>query len=264
MSTVLEATANETVAEWESDGLELGERERSAKSLPWDIGDWWNRGQRYGERARIVGRAGWSGPTHGVCRETGRVAERWPPSKRFDTLEFWHHQIVAVLSDDVAIPLLQAAENQNLSANELRALVKQYRRATKEEQLGARQVSALPDGQRYGVIYADPPWRFEPWSRDSGMDRAADNHYPTLTLEAICALDVPAADDAVLFLGPRCRCCLRRFRSWRHGALPTRATASGPRITPGLATGSATPMSCCWSAHGAASQLLPRAASSSR
>jgi N6-adenosine-specific RNA methylase IME4 len=200
MSAALEATANETVAEWESDGLELGERERSAKSLPWDIGDWWNRGQRYGERARIVGRAGWSGPTHGVCRETGRVAERWPPSKRFDTLEFWHHQIVAVLSDDVAIPLLQAAENQNLSANELRALVKQYRRATKEEQLGARQVAALSDGQRYGVIYADPPWRFEPWSRDSGMDRAADNHYPTLTLEAICALDVPAADDAVLFL----------------------------------------------------------------
>jgi N6-adenosine-specific RNA methylase IME4 len=32
------------------------------------------------------------------------------------------------------------------------------------------------------------------------MDRAADNHYPTLDLAAICALQVPAAADAVLFL----------------------------------------------------------------
>lgn len=53
---------------------------------------------------------------------------------------------------------------------------------------------------RFGVIYADPPWRFEPYSRDTGMDRAADNHYPTMTVEDIAALKVPAADDCVLFL----------------------------------------------------------------
>ena len=32
------------------------------------------------------------------------------------------------------------------------------------------------------------------------MDRAADNHYPTMNLAAIKALKVPAADDAVLFM----------------------------------------------------------------
>jgi hypothetical protein len=48
---------------------------------------------------------------------------------------------------------------------------------------------ALPD-KRYGLILADPPWRFEPYSRSSGMDRAADNHYPTMTLDEICAMDV--------------------------------------------------------------------------
>ena len=54
----------------------------------------------------------------------------------------------------------------------------------------------------YGVIYADPPWRFEPYSRETGLDRAADNHYPTMTLDEIRALDVPsiAAGDCVLFL----------------------------------------------------------------
>ncbi len=77
---------------------------------------------------------------------------------------------------------------------------KQARRASLEAGLGAKQ-RALPD-KRYGVIYADPPWRFEPYSRITGMDRAAENHYPTQTLDRIKALDVPsiAARDSVLFL----------------------------------------------------------------
>lgn len=52
----------------------------------------------------------------------------------------------------------------------------------------------------YGVILADPPWRFEPYSRITGMDRAADNHYPTMTTAKISKLAVPAAKDCALFL----------------------------------------------------------------
>lgn len=76
---------------------------------------------------------------------------------------------------------------------------KKARRAEREAELGARQ-AALP-AKRYGVILADPEWRFETWSAD-GMDRAADNHYPTSPLEAIKAREVAsiAADDAVLLL----------------------------------------------------------------
>src|SRR5262249_46866246 len=49
---------------------------------------------------------------------------------------------------------------------------------------------------------ADPEWRFEPWSRETGMDRAADNHYPTNCTEVIASRDVAsiAAHDCVLFL----------------------------------------------------------------
>ena len=62
-------------------------------------------------------------------------------------------------------------------------------------------MTALPD-KKYAVIVADPEWRFEPRSRETGMDRAADNHYPTSELDAIKARGVAsiAADDCVLFL----------------------------------------------------------------
>lgn len=75
---------------------------------------------------------------------------------------------------------------------------KKERRNTRERELGAK-IKALPD-RRYGVILADPPWKFEVYSKDTGMDRAAGNHYPTMDVEAIKALKVPAANDCVLFL----------------------------------------------------------------
>ncbi|WP_245431322.1 MT-A70 family methyltransferase, partial [Rhodoplanes roseus] len=93
-----------------------------------------------------------------------------------------------------------AAEASAGRANVVRSMIKREARAEREADLGARQV-ALPD-RRYGVILADPEWRFEVWSRDTGLDRAADNHYPTSCTEVIAARDVSsiAADDCVLFL----------------------------------------------------------------
>ena len=78
--------------------------------------------------------------------------------------------------------------------------VKQGRRIQRERELGGMQC-ALP-AQKFGVILADPEWRFEPWSRTTGMDRAADNHYPTSALNVITSRNVGsiAADDCVLLL----------------------------------------------------------------
>lgn len=77
---------------------------------------------------------------------------------------------------------------------------KAEKRAAREAELAAKQ-TALPD-KRYGVIIADPEWRFEPYSRETGMDRAADNHYPTSPTDVIASRPVGdiAADDCVLFL----------------------------------------------------------------
>jgi N6-adenosine-specific RNA methylase IME4 len=60
----------------------------------------------------------------------------------------------------------------------------------------------LPTGRRYPVIYSDPAWRWEAWSRETGLDHAPEAHYGTMTVDEIRALDVRsiAAEDGVLFL----------------------------------------------------------------
>ncbi|WP_292235286.1 MT-A70 family methyltransferase, partial [Mesorhizobium sp.] len=77
---------------------------------------------------------------------------------------------------------------------------KKERRAVREIELGAKQ-TALP-AKKYGVIYADPEWRFDPYSTETGMDRSPDNHYPTSSLLTLMQRDVGAiaAKDCVLFL----------------------------------------------------------------
>ena len=109
-------------------------------------------------------------------------------------------QKLARLSEPERAAHLAAVGQQATSALKSTTVEKRQRRATREAELGAKQL-AWPT-KIFGVVYADPPWRFEPYSRDTGLDRAADNHYPTMTLDEIKALDVPsiAAKDSVLFL----------------------------------------------------------------
>jgi N6-adenosine-specific RNA methylase IME4 len=79
---------------------------------------------------------------------------------------------------------------------------KRQRREQREREQGAAQL-ALPD-RKYGVIVADPEHDFEPYSRETGMDRHAANHYATSALETIMArrpdLDTLSAADCVLGL----------------------------------------------------------------
>jgi N6-adenosine-specific RNA methylase IME4/ParB-like chromosome segregation protein Spo0J len=66
----------------------------------------------------------------------------------------------------------------------------------------AKTTRELPVGQRrWPILLADPPWGYQ----DVGIatpNRRADNHYPLLSLQQICALPVGQllADDAIVFL----------------------------------------------------------------
>ena len=97
--------------------------------------------------------------------------------------------------------------------------LKQVKREEREAELAKRTelASQAIGRRRYGVLYADPPWRFEPYSRETGLNRAADNHYPTMTLDEIKRLQVPAAKDCVLFLwatAPMLCEALEVLRAW--------------------------------------------------
>src|SRR4051794_14440481 len=62
-------------------------------------------------------------------------------------------------------------------------------------------MSASPQADHYGVIYADPPWTFSTYSR-KGKGRSAEAYYDCLSLDEIKAVPVNkwAAKDCVLLL----------------------------------------------------------------
>ena len=55
--------------------------------------------------------------------------------------------------------------------------------------------------KKYQIIYADPPWNYKVYSK-KGLGRSAESHYPTMSIEDICALPVGnlADKDCALFL----------------------------------------------------------------
>lgn len=72
------------------------------------------------------------------------------------------------------------------------------RRQVKAETIAQREV-AMPSG-RYRVLLADPPWSYGNTQPDYHPEQR--DHYPVMTLDAICALPVKSMvmDNAVLFL----------------------------------------------------------------
>src|SRR5439155_15258404 len=69
----------------------------------------------------------------------------------------------------------------------------QVRRAQRYAEIGP--APPLPNGA-FEVIYGDPPWQLG----NPKASYAPENYYPTMPLEEIKALKVPAARDACLFL----------------------------------------------------------------
>lgn len=66
----------------------------------------------------------------------------------------------------------------------------------------------------YDVIYADPPWRYSFSKSDS---RKIENQYPTMAVDEICELKVPAKKDCVLYLwatAPKLLEALKVMKAW--------------------------------------------------
>lgn len=86
-----------------------------------------------------------------------------------------------------------------------KTLIKQVKRKDLENKLSNAVIAETREKQNdgeesvYGVIYIDIPWTFEVRS-ENGMDRSEQNHYPTMTLDDIRAMEIPAATNCAMFM----------------------------------------------------------------
>lgn len=195
------------IMEWVEAGRTL---QRMNRAVNWWIGDWIAYGQRsYGDIKKLIEDPAWAGPSYKTCLNAATVCRFFETSRRRELLDFSHHAEIIRLSTGEAEKVLERLEklppDQLPSTRELRTFVKQQQREQREEHLAgatARANAQLHDPSRelFSVLYVDPPWRQEPWSRETGLDRAPDNHYPTMTDEQLCELSPPAAKNCVMFL----------------------------------------------------------------
>jgi hypothetical protein len=112
--------------------------------------------------------------------------------------------------DDERRAFAAAAEKSRPRRQACESSARRERRAAHVKLIGEQQALA----GKFGVLVADPPWPWEAYSEETGVDRSPDNHHATMSLEDITAMPVAsiAADDAGLSLWGRFRCCLRPLK----------------------------------------------------
>lgn len=126
---------------------------------------------------------------------------------------------VATLPKPQQAEIVARGEKEILeAAKQIRSEKAEARRAERIEKIAEIAVgnAELDTSKKYPVIYADPPWQYEHVETEN---RAIENHYPTMTLEDICAMPVSelATDDAILFLwttAPKLEESFRVINSW--------------------------------------------------
>lgn len=87
------------------------------------------------------------------------------------------------------------------AAAEEKRLAREAHREKREARIeeARREAATLPAGEGvYEVIAIDPPWQYDRQPKDSGMRGECD--YPTMSMEELRQLRIPAADDCVLWL----------------------------------------------------------------
>jgi len=112
-------------ARWREIGTTLSHLERA---VAWWVGDWWAFGEhRYGALREISEDRGWPGPAYQTCANAAAVCRAFEISRRRETLSFSHHEAVAALAPAEQDRLLDQAERERWSRQQLRDAVRSGR-----------------------------------------------------------------------------------------------------------------------------------------
>jgi len=120
-------------------------------------------------------------------------------------LQIHEAKIIAQLPEDKRKVVL---EKKLETRKDIRSIVRDFNNAERNQ-----NVKPIPDG-KFSIIYADPPWEYE---HSISTTREIENHYPTLELEKIKEIKVPADDNAMLFLwtpAPKIEEALDVVKAW--------------------------------------------------
>ena len=115
---------------------------------------------------------------------------------------------VSAAADVASLPKEEQTEIVARGEREILLAAKEIRNRRAEEKRAERieRIIEISKGnktfgvEKYPLILADPPWKFKVYDAESGLDSAADAHYPTMETTDIAALEIPAAQHCILFL----------------------------------------------------------------
>jgi N6-adenosine-specific RNA methylase IME4/ParB-like chromosome segregation protein Spo0J len=127
--------------------------------------------------------------------QAAEVATLPPRGKTRELAARWAGVSERVVQDTQTVQEHDPALFERVKRGEVSANVaaRQVRRNRRDQALPP--APPLPEGP-FALILADPPWQLG----HPNSPHAPENHYPTLPLDEIKALQVPVAEDAMLFL----------------------------------------------------------------
>ena len=86
----------------------------------------------------------------------------------------------------------------NKSVNSAYTQIKREEQKKRNDEIAAKEI--IPTKLKYEVIVIDPPWPVKKIERECRENQTEELDYPTLTIDEIKALSIPASENAHIFL----------------------------------------------------------------
>lgn len=199
----LEAIGKPSFEQWQECGEFI---KRAEGATHYWLGDWLRYGEdRWGEEHSQALEADY-GYDYDTLRRDKWVSEKIPPVLRSTNMTFSNAREIAPLPQEEKEYWAEELKKEAIPVRELKQRIKERKKA-------ALPKPEIPEGT-FSVIYADPPWQYDFSETES---RRIENQYPTMTVEEISEMKIPAHNNSVLYLwatAPKLREALQVMDAW--------------------------------------------------